>query len=219
MLVFVLLIKNLSSYLHTDRSVFLMTDTREYIIDEAFKLFLRQSYEAVSISIISDSIGLTKGALYHHFENKEELFRAVIDKHFKEIVPVVVNSDTITLKDYIEVCVKHTEKILRHIFSDNEQFTPLNYMSLIADCFRHYTGFTEAKFGYIDNEIKVIKQILDHAIERGEIRNDIDTNIVALQMFSLNIGMASDIVRNRSIEATLHSMKLQLDQLYKLLKI
>ncbi|HNX67181.1 MAG TPA: TetR/AcrR family transcriptional regulator [Bacteroidales bacterium] len=209
----------MSSYLHTDRSVFYMTDTREYIIDEAFKLFMRYSYEAVSISIISETIGLTKGALYHHFENKEELFRAVIDKHFREIVPAVVNSDTITLKEYIEESVKHTEKILRHIFSDDELFTPLNYMSLIADCFRHYKGFTDEKFGYVDNEIQTIKQILDNAIKRGEIRNDIDTNIVAMQIFSLNIGMAGDIVRNKSIEVTLNSMKLQLNQLYKLLKI
>jgi len=56
-----------------------MNDTREYIIDESYKLFLNRSYEAVSISVISDAIGFTKGALYHHFKNKEELFKAVID--------------------------------------------------------------------------------------------------------------------------------------------
>ena len=80
-------------HLHTDRSVFggrfkqlIMNDTRDFIIDEAYKLFLTQSYEAVSISTISEAIGLTKGALYHHFTNKEDLFKAVIDKHFPHFV-------------------------------------------------------------------------------------------------------------------------------------
>ena len=52
-----------------------MENTKEFIIDEAFKLFLDHSYEAVSISDISQAIGFTKGALYHHFKNKEELFK------------------------------------------------------------------------------------------------------------------------------------------------
>jgi AcrR family transcriptional regulator len=59
-----------------------MKDTKEYIINEARKLFLKHSYEAVSIRDISQAIGLTKGSLYHHFKNKEELFKSVIDKSF-----------------------------------------------------------------------------------------------------------------------------------------
>jgi AcrR family transcriptional regulator len=195
-----------------------MTDTREYIIDEAFKLFLNHSYEAVSISIISETIGLTKGALYHHFENKEELFRAVINKHFN--IPVAsVDADNITLKEYTEECVKQTQRILKTLFSGDEKFMPINYVSLIADCFRHYKGFTEEKFGFVEQEVGVVKKILDNAISRGEIRNDIDTNIVAMQFFSLSIGMAGDIVRNSSIDSTINSMKLQLNQLYNLLKV
>jgi len=195
-----------------------MTDTREYIIDEAFKLFLNHSYEAVSISIISDAIGLTKGALYHHFENKEELFRAVINKHFN-ISAATVDPDNTTLKEYTEQCVKQTQHILKGLFAGDEKILPLSYVSLIADCFRHYKNFAEEKFGFVDKEVKIVKRILDNAIERGEIRSDIDTNIVAMQFFSLSIGMAGDIIRNSSIDSTIDSMKMQLNQLYNLLKI
>jgi len=98
-----------------------MKDTREYIIEEAYKLFLNHSYEAVSISMISDAIGFTKGALYHHFRNKEELFRAVIDKHFP-FGYIPVDTDTITLKEYTRECVEHTRKILEAIFGNGENF-------------------------------------------------------------------------------------------------
>jgi AcrR family transcriptional regulator len=194
-----------------------MKDTREYIIDEAYKLFLSHSYEAVSISVISDAIGLTKGALYHHFRNKEELFRAVIDKHFP-VTTIVVDVDTITLKEYTEVCIEYTRKILKAIFGDDEQFVLVNYLSLIAGCFRHYDGFPENKAHVIDDAVKNAEIILLNAIKRGEIRSDINVKVVSLQYLSLTIGLAGDLIRTSSVKSAIKSMKDQLNQLYYLLK-
>lgn len=47
--------------------------TREKILRKSGMLFNTQGYRATSISDITDSTGLTKGAVYRHFENKEEL--------------------------------------------------------------------------------------------------------------------------------------------------
>jgi AcrR family transcriptional regulator len=194
-----------------------MKDTREYIIDEAYKLFLTHSYEAVSISLISDAIGFTKGALYHHFRNKEELFRAVIDMHLP-ITSIIVDVENVTLKEYTSACIEHTHKILKAIFGNGEKVILVNYLSLIADCFRHYEGFTENKTHVIDDAVKSAEIILRNAIKRGEVRSDINIKVVALQYFSLSIGMAGDLVRTLSVESAIKSMKDQLNQLYYLLK-
>jgi AcrR family transcriptional regulator len=194
-----------------------MKDTREYIIDEAYRLFLNHSYEAVSISMISDAIGFTKGALYHHFRNKEELFRAVIDKHFP-ISSADVDVENITLKDYTKVCIDHTLSILKAIFVSDEKFIPVNYLSLIADSFRHYEGFSESKAHVFDDAVKKVEQILKNAIRRGEVRSDIDTKVVALQYFSLSIGLAGDLIRTNSVETAMQSLESQLTQLYSLLE-
>jgi TetR/AcrR family transcriptional regulator, transcriptional repressor for nem operon len=194
-----------------------MKDTRDYIIDVAYKLFLNHSYEAVSISMISDAIGFTKGALYHHFRNKEDLYRAVIDKHFP-ITPVMVDVQTITLKEYTRACIEHTKEILRMIIGNEENFIPVNYLSLIADCFRHYEGFSENKINVIDTEVKNVEIILRNAIKRGEVRSDITVKVVALQYISLSMGMAADLIRNSSIESAIKSMESQINQLYYLLK-
>lgn len=196
---------------------FNMKDTREYIIDEAYKLFLNHSYEAVSISIISEAIGFTKGALYHHFKNKEELFCAVIDKHFP-ITSIEVDVENITLNEYTRVCIKHTHKIINSIIESNEKFVPINYLSLIADSFRHYHGFAESKTRLIAEDVNKVKVIVRNAIKRGEIRKDIDVSVVAAQYFSLSIGMAGDIMRNSSVESAIKSLEGQLNQLYYLLK-
>jgi TetR/AcrR family transcriptional regulator, transcriptional repressor for nem operon len=194
-----------------------MKDTREYIIDEAYKLFLTQSYEAVSISDISKAIGFTKGALYHHFKNKEELFRIVIDKHFP-LTSMSLDDENISLKEYTEACIDHIHKLLKETITNNEAFTPVNFLALIADSFRHYEGFAEKKSTIIDNDVEKAKVIIGNAIKRGEIRDDIDISVVAMQYLSLSIGLAGDFMRNNSVESAIKSLKDQLTQLYYLLK-
>jgi AcrR family transcriptional regulator len=49
-------------------------DTLKAIQDRAFELFGRHGYEGVSIGDIAKQTGLSKGALYWHFESKTELF-------------------------------------------------------------------------------------------------------------------------------------------------
>ena len=47
--------------------------TRERILRQSGKLFNTQGYKATSLSDITEASGLTKGAIYQHFENKEKL--------------------------------------------------------------------------------------------------------------------------------------------------
>jgi AcrR family transcriptional regulator len=53
--------------------------TRERIIRIAAKLFAKAGYEAVSIELVLAKSGLSRGALYHHFDGKAALFEAVLE--------------------------------------------------------------------------------------------------------------------------------------------
>ena len=50
-----------------------MNETRQNIVDQAIRLFRQKGYTATSINDIIQAAGLTKGALYHHFQSKEQL--------------------------------------------------------------------------------------------------------------------------------------------------
>jgi AcrR family transcriptional regulator len=194
-----------------------MDNTKEFIIDEAFKLFLNHSYEAVSISDISQAIGLTKGALYHHFKNKEELFVSVVDKYI-HFTGFEMDIDTITLEHFIQLSVKQTENIFRSLFQHSMTFSPINYISLVADAFRHYPGYAENQGNFINGEIEKTIQILNNAIKNGEIREDIDSALVANNFFAITMGLAGNLVRNISIEDGIELLKKQTSEFYKLLK-
>lgn len=49
-------------------------ETREAVLRAARQLFASQGYAAATVAAIAEAAGVTKGALFHHFENKEELF-------------------------------------------------------------------------------------------------------------------------------------------------
>ncbi len=52
--------------------------TRSRILDAAACLFARQGFDAVSIDDLMEAAGLTRGAFYHHFATKGEVYAAAI---------------------------------------------------------------------------------------------------------------------------------------------
>lgn len=57
--------------------------TTQKIIDVSLRLFLEKGYDHTTVQDIVDHLGgLTKGAVYHHFKSKEEIFEAVLNSMF-----------------------------------------------------------------------------------------------------------------------------------------
>ena len=52
------------------------------ILDAALKLFSHHGYGATSVRDIAEAAGVSKGNVYHHFEDKEAIFRELLDDYF-----------------------------------------------------------------------------------------------------------------------------------------
>jgi len=57
--------------------------SKQQILDAALKLFSHKGYGATSVRDISEEAGLSKGNVYHHFPDKETIFRALLDRYFQ----------------------------------------------------------------------------------------------------------------------------------------
>ena len=55
------------------------------MLDAARSLFAEKGYHGAAAEEIVGRAGLTRGALYHHFEDKKDLFRVVVDEMEGEI--------------------------------------------------------------------------------------------------------------------------------------
>src|SRR6185437_9344169 len=52
-------------------------NTRERILDAALDLFIEQGFDGTSLRQIAEKLGVTKAALYYHFESKEDILLAL----------------------------------------------------------------------------------------------------------------------------------------------
>jgi AcrR family transcriptional regulator len=52
--------------------------TRGLLVEAATRLLLQKGYAGTTLSLLAQEVRMTKGAIYHHFADKETLLRAVI---------------------------------------------------------------------------------------------------------------------------------------------
>ena len=55
-------------------------ETVQKILDTAERLFVEKGYDRTSLQNIIEATGLSKGAIYHHFTSKEDIFYYVCDR-------------------------------------------------------------------------------------------------------------------------------------------
>ena len=61
--------------------------TERRILETAMKLFIEKGYEQTTLQDIADAIGMTRGAIYHHFKDKAEMVDSVMACMFHKTVP------------------------------------------------------------------------------------------------------------------------------------
>ncbi len=66
--------------------------TRNALLDAARSLFGERGFAAVSTEEIVQAAGVTRGALYHHFKDKQDLFTAVVERVEQEILERVASA-------------------------------------------------------------------------------------------------------------------------------
>jgi AcrR family transcriptional regulator len=66
--------------------------TQRTLLDVSRKLFAAKGYAGTSIEDIVQAAKLTRGALYHHFENKQDVFRGVYEDLQRELAERVYQS-------------------------------------------------------------------------------------------------------------------------------
>ena len=55
-------------------------DTKEWILNAALEMFSQKGYEGTNIRELSASLGLVKSGIYKHYESKEEIWNALLDR-------------------------------------------------------------------------------------------------------------------------------------------
>lgn len=71
-----------------------VTDTRRALVDAARTLFAERGYAATGTEDVVAAARVTRGALYHHFRDKADLFRTVMAECAQEMAERLVEQET-----------------------------------------------------------------------------------------------------------------------------
>lgn len=59
-------------------------ETVKKILDVSYRLFSEKGYDHTTIQDITDALGMSKGAVYHHFKSKEDILDKISDRYYDE---------------------------------------------------------------------------------------------------------------------------------------
>lgn len=116
-------------------------ETKSRIIDSAYELFLEHGFNATGVREISQKAGVTVGAIYNHFENKEQIWKEIIlAKHpYREILPVILAAEGETIA---EVVRSSAHLLVRELIKRPDLFN-LMFIEIVEFKAVHMQGFVE----------------------------------------------------------------------------
>lgn len=85
-------------------------ETREKLLDAAFRLFGERGVDAVAINEITEAADVGFGSFYNHFDSKEAIYDAVVDSVFGAFGDTLerLTNDVEDPAEVLSICVRHT---------------------------------------------------------------------------------------------------------------
>ena len=63
-----------------------MVTKKDQILDTSLQLFMKKGFDATSISDILSQLDIARGTLYYHFESKEAIMDAIIERLLNQVL-------------------------------------------------------------------------------------------------------------------------------------
>ena len=165
-----------------------MSNTKKMLIEVARQLFAASGKKEVTMNDIAEASKKGRRTLYTYFNNKEDIYKAVIDKELDSILEKL----TIVSAQNTEPDVKLTSHILAHL--DAVKDVVNRNGSLRADFF-HDIYEVERKRRKIDVlEIALIRSIIAEGIEKN-IFNRMDPDLSSIIIFYSIKGLEVPYIR------------------------
>lgn len=170
-----------------------MIDTKERIISQALKYFSQNDYDRASLNSIAGALNVTKGAIYHYFGSKDELFKETVLFFMKTLFSAYSDlfgqSTDLSTKETIRMWFS-----LDSISDEAEEqmgVSMKNYANLIYLMFSAVKKFPEVgeMIGKMYNSSIIgFSRFLNDAQKKGDIRSDLDVEALAFELAAFTEG-------------------------------
>jgi AcrR family transcriptional regulator len=152
------------------------------ILDVAVGAFNQYGYDATSMGVLADRLGLSKSAIYHHFASKDEILERALDEALSGLEGVLDEADAARGR-----AADRLDQVLRgavHVLVGK-----LPYVTLLL----RVRGNTDVERRALERRRafdKRVTRLVTEARDEGSLRSDIDVRVVERLLF----GMINSIV-------------------------
>ena len=146
--------------------------TRQKVLDAARDLFSERGYDPATIRDIAKGAGMSTGAVFANFQDKAELFEAVLAEHMERLTEVVraaaagTGSTRERLIAALDAGYHHT---LEHL--------PLMQAIVARSWFQPQDAEQRAR-GFTKGVLSVIGEVLRDGVRKGVLNQDADTRLL-----------------------------------------
>ncbi|MBP1877494.1 AcrR family transcriptional regulator [Agrobacterium rubi] len=156
---------------------------REQILDGAWRVFKQKGFDAASMNDITREAAVSKGTIYVYFENKDELFAALIDRHRAEFAHSMRN------------ILAGTEEVRDGLWQFGDAFIHKVTCTDMIPAMRSVLGvidrmpkLSQRFFVAAPNNVRVVlRDFLQHHVDQGTLVAD-DVDLAARQFIELATG-------------------------------
>ena len=177
--------------------------TREDIFRSGIKVFARKGYAAATMNDIAREAGVTRGAIYWHFKNKEDFYVEItsrLNNYYSEMMEEGLKwIEDGALQEYegqvVDEMVSVCTNVLRRFVDDND-FRAMNEISLQVSIGDH----TNPKYNtWNDEKIDTAVKFLSALIKRGDIYDNWTPESADLALAAFMNGLLVVVLHDKSL--------------------
>jgi AcrR family transcriptional regulator len=154
--------------------------TRRKILDAAIEVFAEVGYAGAAWGTIIERTGMTKGALYHHFDSKESLASAIIEEGSETFLVALRNvcgPSSPALENMI-----HGTFTLANVLRSDKRVQAAEQLTFALN------GFNESAARFCADLLDVVVAEARRASAEGDLRPDLDPAIVSESIVGAMLG-------------------------------
>jgi AcrR family transcriptional regulator len=199
-----------------------MNDSKEHILLTSFNLFLQKSFKEVTMKEIVEKTGLSKGAFYHYFKSKEEVFEEVMTHFYADLLITDYSkfSQTSLFQFYTDSLNEKKTKIKSSKIpnSNKENTFTSNHYFLIFDAIKMLPDFKKQRTKQQKDELNAWVKIIRVAKNNGEIVTKVnDEELAKLFIYSAK-GAGINCIMKDNYDNSRNEIKKLWDVLYNTIK-
>lgn len=165
-----------------------MSNTKKKLIEVARLLFAERGKKDVTMNDIAEASKKGRRTLYTYFNNKEEIYKAVIDKELEQVLDQLY----LVAAQKVEPDIKLTNHIITHLDAIKNVVTRNG--SLRADFFHDIYEVERTRRKVDFKEIGILKNILEEGMEK-KIFKRMDIELSSLIIFYALKGLEVPYIR------------------------